>query len=149
MMAAVLIAAAGSAPGAATSLHAQITFGQTFTVAEKCADNSELLGPIDGIRAGALGLRVRARIPGYRLSKRSNDEIAAQFLRQNPCVLKSIRSDQCPDVQKLIDDTTVDATVGAKLKIIFPDETADMRERYAEKFVRVFCPRIEAPKSAK
>jgi hypothetical protein len=112
-----------------------------MTPQEACADTARRLVPIKG---KTFAIRVKVLEPSYRLSARSDEEIAAQFVARYPCLLYTIPAESCPYLQRTVNDT-VGNSLGARLKLIFPTQTEGMRDQYAEMFIRTFCPDLKGP----
>jgi hypothetical protein len=119
-----------------------ISFGEASTAAERCAEVADNLKNAAG---KTLALKLRLRYERWRRYSGTDAQLEATFLSENTCLAHSIEPAGCPELQKLVNDTKPGDTLGAKLRILFPAETTDMRDRYAEMFVKSYCPALTGP----
>ena len=122
---------------------AQVSFGYPFTAAEACVDDAVQLGDIRKLSPRQIGTKARTTVPGWRLFKGTDDELGKEFIAKHPCMWKAVPPERCPDIQKMVDATTVGDSLGAKLHILFPDHTPDMRDKYAERLIQMYCPALK------
>jgi hypothetical protein len=110
--------------------------------AEVCADTARRLAAIPGDH---LARKLRQLDSRWFHDSRTDEAIEATFLSQNRCMTYAFERAKCPQLQAMVNDTVGD-TLGARLKLIWPTQTKDMRDQYAEMFVRTFCPDLKGPR---
>jgi hypothetical protein len=139
---ALLISVAAAQPTFAQS----ISFGRPWTNAEACADNADMLARAPG---DTLARKLRLSFEGrWRRFPGTDAQLEAAFLRENRCMLHTVAPDKCPGLQKTVNAMEVGDTLGARLLMLFPEETADMRAKYAEVFFKTFCPSLTLQSAA-
>jgi hypothetical protein len=117
-----------------------VSFGYPATPAESCIDDVVLLADISNLAVPLLANNMRTRVPGWALFKGSSEQLVKDFIAQHPCMWKTIPPERCPDIQQMVDATNAGDSLGAKLRILFPEQTVDTRDKYAERLIKLYCP---------
>jgi hypothetical protein len=124
-----------------TSARAQVLSFSSMRPAEVCADKARRLAAMPPAR---LARKLRRLESTWFQFTGTEDEMEARFLLQNPCMRFSMDRAKCPQLQALVDETVGD-TLGARVRLIIPEPTDTMRDKYAEMYARTFCPDLKGP----